>query len=125
MVDRDYTTESNPLERDQRPWGFYEVLVDSPFTKVKRIIVNPKSRISYQKHFKRQEHWVIVKGTPHLTLNDVVTHHAEGDVIHIPREALHRIENRTDEDVIFIEVQRGSYFGEDDIIRIEDDYNRV
>ena len=116
--------ESNPLETDQRPWGHYEVLVDSPYTKVKRIFVKPGGRLSYQKHFKREEHWIIVKGTPHITLDDNVTKHNEGDVIHIPKEALHRIENQTEEDVVFIEVQRGTYFGEDDIVRIEDDYNR-
>ena len=124
MLNDKIKRESNPIEYDKRPWGAYEVLVDSEYTKVKRIFVEPGGRLSYQKHFKREEHWIIVQGQPHITINGKVASYNEGDVIHIPKEALHRIENKTSTQVVFIEVQRGTYFGEDDIVRVEDDYNR-
>lgn len=107
------------------PWGRWEVLLEEDYCKVKRIVVNPGQRLSYQKHFKREEVWTIVRGTPLVTINGKTTKHKEGDVIHIPKEAAHRITNSTATPVIFIEIQRGSYFGEDDILRLEDDYGRV
>ena len=117
--------ECNPIETDQRPWGHYEVLLDSSDCKVKRITVKPTGRLSYQKHQHREELWTIIAGTAHITLNDKITSHQPGEVIHIPKGALHRIENQGEEDVIFIEIQRGTYFGEDDIIRVEDNYGRT
>src|SRR5688572_27424005 len=106
------------------PWGRWEVLLDAPYCKVKRIIVNAGQRLSYQKHFKRQELWTIVQGTATVTLDGVVKDYREGEVVHIPVQAAHRVANQKDKPVVFIEIQRGTYFGEDDIIRLEDDYGR-
>ena len=107
-----------------RPWGAYEVLLDSPECKVKRITVLPGQRLSYQYHFKRQEQWTVVRGNLTILLEDEKVFRAPGESIKIPVGAKHRAWNETDELVQFIEVQTGEYFGEDDIIRIHDDYGR-
>ncbi len=109
---------------DKRPWGYYEVLSDKEDHKVKRIVVFPGKRLSLQKHKHREEHWYIVEGAPIVTLNEDRIELKSGDSIDIPKGAIHRIENPGKSNVIFIEVQRGDYFGEDDIIRIEDDFGR-
>ena len=111
-------------EVDVRPWGKYEVLLDAWNVKVKRITVNPNSRLSYQYHDKRREQWIVVKGNLTIVLDDEKVFRSPGESIKIPLGARHRAWNETDEDVVFIEVQTGTYFGEDDIVRIEDDYNR-
>ena len=110
--------------KEERPWGEFENLLDAEYCKVKRIIVNPHQRLSYQYHFKRSEVWTVVSGIGLITINDKSWDIAEGQTIQIPAKTKHRIENKTDEKLIFIEVQHGSYFGEDDIVRIQDDYNR-
>ncbi|MBG90189.1 MAG: mannose-6-phosphate isomerase [Actinobacteria bacterium] len=110
--------------RDNRPWGYYDVLLDTPICKVKHIIVNGKQRLSYQYHEQREEYWTIIKGHAIVTLNDKTIQLKDGDQIHIPQKAKHRIENPNQTPLQFIEIQRGSYFGEDDIVRLEDDYNR-
>ena len=112
------------MEFDHRPWGSYFVLEDAETHKVKRIEVKPKGRLSYQYHYKRSEVWTMVKGEAIVTLDGKRIQLNAGDVIEIPREAKHRIENLGDETLIFIEVQLGTYFGEDDIVRIEEDYQR-
>ena len=112
------------MEHDERPWGKYFVLEDAPTHKVKRIEVKPGGRLSYQYHHKRSEVWTIVQGKARITLNDVDTDYTGGDVIEIPLKAKHRIMNIGEKTLIFVEVQLGTYFGEDDIIRLEDDYNR-
>lgn len=109
---------------EERPWGRFYVLDDMHTHKVKRIEVNPASRISYQYHMQREEFWTIVSGKARVTIEGTDKILSAGDTIHIPKEALHRIENISDVSCIFIEVQLGTYFGEDDIIRIQDDYNR-
>ena len=111
--------------KETRPWGTYEVLLDTEYCKVKRIIVKPNSRLSYQYHNKRREQWTVVKGNLTIILDDEKIFRTPGESVHIPLGARHRAWNETDEEVIFIEVQTGSYFGEDDIIRIEDDYKRT
>jgi mannose-6-phosphate isomerase-like protein (cupin superfamily) len=113
------------MENENRPWGKYEILVDTSYCKVKRITVNPAGKLSYQYHHKRSEVWTIVSGTATMTLDDVVTEHNYGDTILIPQGMKHRVENRKKEDLVFIEVQYGTYFGEDDIIRLEDNYGRL
>tara|TARA_B100000683_G_scaffold47110_1_gene43937 strand:+ start:337 stop:1071 length:735 start_codon:yes stop_codon:yes gene_type:complete len=119
------TLISNSLkEVDERPWGKYEVLLDVDNVKVKRITVNPGQRLSYQYHNKRKEQWTIVEGNLTIILDDEKVFRNKGESITIPLGAKHRAWNETDEPVIFIEVQTGTYFGEDDIIRIEDDYAR-
>jgi len=111
---------------EQRPWGNYEVLYDGEDCKVKRITVNPEQRLSYQFHNKREEQWTIVSGEGMVTIDDKKNIVKEGSVVWIPHEAKHRIENTSKEnDLVFIETQLGTYFGEDDITRIEDDYERV
>ena len=111
-------------ELENRPWGTYEVLLDSDECKVKRITVNPGQKLSYQYHYKRQEQWTVVKGNLTIILDDEKVFRESGGAIKIPLGAKHRAWNETDEIVQFIEVQTGTYFGEDDIIRIEDEYNR-
>ena len=112
------------MEKTTRPWGTYEVLYDGEECKVKKIVVKPKQNPSYQYHFKRSEVWTVVQGAATITLNDEISIYAYGDTIIIPQGTKHRVENKGQEDLVFIEVQHGSYFGEDDIVRIEDDYNR-
>lgn len=109
---------------EERPWGKFEILVDSDYCKVKRITVNPGGRLSYQYHYKRSEAWTIVAGIATITLDDEINWYGYGKTIKIPQGMKHRVENKEQEPLIFIEVQHGSYFGEDDIVRIEDDYNR-
>lgn len=107
-----------------RPWGDFEVLRDTERFKSKLIRVHPGQQLSYQSHRHRSEHWVIVSGHPEVVLDDVVHPLAPGDHIAIPLGARHRIRNPGSEPVEFVEVQLGSYFGEDDIVRYEDDYQR-
>jgi len=114
----------NSLEHDERPWGCYDVLLDTDFTKVKLITVAPEQRLSYQSHKHRQEHWTVVKGTLLVVLNDEHKIVCEGESIFIPKGAKHRAWNKLDKVCQFVEVQTGTYFGEDDIVRYEDDYMR-
>jgi mannose-6-phosphate isomerase len=109
---------------EDRPWGRYYVIHDETNYKLKRIEVYPKGCLSYQYHHKRSETWTIVQGKGIVTLNGVKSEYTVGMTITIPQGAKHRIENPNDERLVFIEVQTGSYFGEDDIVRIEDVYNR-
>ena len=107
-----------------RPWGEYTVLLDNNDCKVKQIKVNPGQRLSYQYHDKRKENWTVASGNLTIVLDDEKLFRSPGESITIPQGARHRAWNETDKEVIFIEVQTGTYFGEEDIIRIEDDYNR-
>ncbi len=112
------------LEIGERPWGKYFVLADEPNYKLKRIEVNPGQRLSYQYHYKRQEQWTIIAGEATIVLNDKEIVLQYGESVFIPQGAKHRIMNLTDQPVVFIEVQTGTYFGEDDIVRLQDDYAR-
>ena len=112
-------------EHDDRPWGCYDVLDDEPTHKVKRIMVHPGARLSYQRHQQRAEHWVVVTGQAAVTLDDVVHELGPGDAIDIPRGSAHRIQNPGEVPLVFVEVQLGDYFGEDDIERLDDDYGRA
>ena len=116
---------NNSPKYDERPWGSFTVLDEADGYKVKRIEVLPGKRLSYQKHAQRAEHWFIVAGTAKVTLDgeDILLN--PGQFIDIAVGAAHRIENPGEENVIFIEVQRGAYLGEDDIVRLQDDYARV
>ena len=111
-------------EFDRRPWGSYTVLEEDRGFKVKRIEVLPGKRLSYQKHAQRAEHWFVVEGTAKVTLDDREITVRAGEAIDIPIGAAHRVENPGDGNLVFIEVQRGSYLGEDDIVRLQDDYGR-
>ena len=112
-------------EFDRRPWGSYTVLEEDRGFKVKRIEVLPGKRLSYQKHSQRAEHWFVVAGTAKVTLDGEEITVRAGEAIDIPIGAAHRVENPGEENLLFIEVQRGSYLGEDDIVRLQDDYGRT
>jgi mannose-6-phosphate isomerase-like protein (cupin superfamily) len=108
-----------------RPWGTFQTLEEGPGYKVKRLVVNPGSRLSLQRHRHRAEHWVVVAGAPRVIVGRRVRMLGERGRASVPRGAWHRIENPGDIHVVIIEVQHGHYLGEDDIIRREDDYGRA
>ena len=112
------------IEKEERPWGCYYVIHDEKKYKLKRIEIFSKARISYQYHNKRSESWTIVQGSGVVTINGRDINVKAGDTVTIKTEDKHRISNTGNDNLVFIEVQTGSYFGEDDIVRIEDDYNR-
>jgi mannose-6-phosphate isomerase len=114
----------NSQDESQRPWGRYEILQESSIHKTKCIYVQPGKRLSYQRHQKRAEHWFIIQGDAEVTLEGEISKLSSGDSISIGVGQLHRISNIGKTEVIFIEVQTGTYFGEDDIERIEDDFGR-
>ncbi|HQL01001.1 MAG TPA: phosphomannose isomerase type II C-terminal cupin domain [Smithellaceae bacterium] len=108
-----------------RPWGYYQVLSDEADHKVKRIVVAPGGCLSLQRHAQRSEHWYCVSGKGTVTLDERRFDLHQTMTADIPRGAAHRLENTSDGDLVIIEVQTGTYFGEDDIERIEDRYGRV
>jgi len=110
---------------DRRPWGTFTVLDVGENYKVKRIEVLPGKRLSYQRHSRRAEHWYVVRGTAKVTLNGTEILVISGSAIDIAAEDAHRVENPdASETLVFIETQTGDYFGEDDIVRLEDDFGR-
>ena len=117
-------TDNSP-RFDRRPWGTFTVLDEADGFKVKRIEVLPGKRLSYQKHAQRAEHWVVVQGTARVTLDDEDIILEAGRAIDIRVGAAHRVENPGPETLVFIEVQRGGYLGEDDIVRLQDDFGRA
>ena len=122
MVEKD---SDNSPRFDRRPWGTFTVLDEADGFKVKRIEVLPGKRLSYQKHAQRAEHWVVVQGTARVTLDDEEIKVPAGETIDIAVGSAHRVENPGAELLVFIEVQRGGYLGEDDIVRLQDDFGRV
>jgi mannose-6-phosphate isomerase-like protein (cupin superfamily) len=108
----------------ERPWGTYQTLSQDNNYQAKLITVNPGGRLSLQKHFKRAEHWVVVEGVPTVTVDELTKEYQLGEHIYIPLEAVHRLENFTEQLVKIIEVQVGHYLGEDDIVRLDDVYQR-
>jgi mannose-6-phosphate isomerase len=120
---QEIASENSP-KFDRRPWGTFTVLDEGDNFKVKRIEVLPGKRLSYQKHAQRAEHWFVVQGNATVTLDDKEITLAAGQAIDIALGAAHRVENAGDELLVFIEVQRGSYLGEDDIVRLQDDFGR-
>ena len=116
---------SEKISGDHRPWGYYVILADEPDHKVKRIIVYSGKRISLQRHKHRSEHWHVIKGEALVTLDNNQIPLKEGESIDIPFGLSHRIENSGKENLAFIEIQSGDYFGEDDIERLEDDFGRL
>lgn len=107
-----------------RPWGRYDVLADDASFKVKTIVVEPGARLSYQRHQRRSEHWFVVRGRGVVTLDGAEVAVSAGGAVDVPARAAHRIANTGDEPLVFVEVQTGEYFGEDDIERLDDDYGR-
>lgn len=121
------TTEvqNNSPAFDTRPWGSFTVLDEGSNYKVKRIEVLPGKRLSYQQHSRRAEHWFVVSGTAKVTLNGEEILVKTGEAVDIGRGDAHRVENPLDSELlIFIEIQTGDYFGEDDIVRLDDDFGR-
>ena len=116
--------QAETLPRDYRPWGWYESIALGPRFQVKRIVVNPGAALSLQSHNHRSEHWVVVEGTAKVTIDDEVQTISENQSVYIPLGAVHRMENPGKLPLTLIEVQTGSYFGEDDIIRYDDVYAR-
>ena len=112
------------IERDDRPWGYYEVVDEGDGFRVKRLCVRPGQRLSYQRHTSRSEHWYVVAGTGVVTLDDVDRAVTTGDAVDIGVGTAHRAANLGQVDFVLVEVQTGSYFGEDDIERLSDDYDR-
>ena len=108
-----------------RPWGYYFLIDEGSKWQIKKILVNPGASLSLQKHFHRSEHWIIVKGKAKVELNGEVKYLCENQSTYIPLEAKHRLSNPEDSPLILIEVQSGSYLGEDDIIRFQDNYGRT
>ena len=109
---------------EERPWGKFTTLLIKETCKVKEIVVKPKHRLSYQSHEKREEQWVVFEGIATVTLDGEMYTVKAGESIRIPIGTKHRVENKEDKKLKFIEVQTGTYFGEDDIVRYEDDYGR-
>ncbi len=117
-------SDYNSPKYDERPWGTFTVLDEGETFKVKRIEVYAGKRLSYQKHAQRAEHWYLVQGVATVTLDGRDLTLQAGEAVDIPQGTAHRIENPGTEKMVFIEVQRGTYFGEDDIVRLQDDYGR-
>ena len=109
-----------------KPWGTYQILHEDPTCKVKKLTVKPDQQLSLQYHLKRQEHWVVVSGHAEVTIGRDVFSVEPQQSVFIPYHALHRLKNvDAEEDLVVIEVQTGEYFGENDITRIADDYDRL
>jgi mannose-6-phosphate isomerase-like protein (cupin superfamily) len=122
------TMKNDPADSssfEERPWGSFTVLDEGENYKVKRLEVLPGKRLSYQRHSQRAEHWLVVRGTAKVTLNDAEILVGTGQALDIPLGAAHRIENSPgNEKLVIIEIQTGDYFGEDDIERLDDDFGR-
>jgi mannose-6-phosphate isomerase-like protein (cupin superfamily) len=108
-----------------KPWGTYQVISCTSEFNVKKIVIYPKSQPSYQYHAKRAEHWIIISGCGQVTIDDQIFSCKSDDQFYVPIGSKHRITNTSSEhELVFIEIQTGTYFGEDDIVRIQDDYSR-
>ena len=112
-------------EHANRPWGSYTVLTEGEGFKVKTIEVLPAQRLSYQRHSRRSEHWFVVAGQGAVTLDGREIAVQRGDAVDVPSGTAHRIRNTGPAPLVFVEVQHGDYFGEDDIVRLDDDYGRL
>ncbi len=119
------TLRTLTIERTARPWGWFETVMDMAGSKIKRIGVFPGQQISLQRHRMRREHWVVTLGTAHVTLDEQVFDLPSGGHCDIALGQVHRLANQTQEPLEIVEVQFGSYLGEDDIERLQDDYGRT
>lgn len=118
------TEMTNVHTTAHRPWGTYTILEENPGYKVKQITVRPGAKLSLQYHHHRSEHWIVVSGVATVTINDKTFDLKQNESTYIPKEATHRMANNQKEDLIMIEAQVGTYLGEDDIVRLQDDYKR-
>ena len=112
-------------DREERPWGWFEVLFEEENLKVKRIAVNPGERLSLQSHRSRAENWTVIQGQALVTVGEKSRRLSVHEMVFIPPDTKHRMQNPGNGILLFVEIQTGSYLGEDDIIRHEDDYDRV
>lgn len=112
------------VESEQRPWGSWHVIDVDHGYKIKRIHVSPGSRLSYQTHTHRSEHWVVIFGIATCTIDDEVIVAGPGDSVDVAQGAKHRLANEGTQELVIVEVQHGAYTGEDDITRLDDDYGR-
>lgn len=119
------TTRNQTIERTARPWGWFETVYEASGNKIKRIGVHPGQQISLQRHRQRSEHWVVTQGTAQVTLGDQVFNLPSGGHCDIAVGQVHRLANLTQDPLEIVEVQFGSYLGEDDIERLQDDYGRT
>ena len=117
--------QATVFPKDHRPWGWFESFTLSDRFQVKRIFVNPGASLSLQSHRYRSEHWIVVEGIARVTIGKDIKTLNEGQSIYIPLGEIHRLENPGKNPMVLIEVQTGSYFGEDDIVRYEDKYSRL
>ena len=124
-INSDRNSNTNYHVKIHRPWGTYEILDKGPGFQVKRLTVKAGESLSLQVHQHRAEHWIVVKGTASVTKGEITLTLEENESTFISQGEKHRLENTTKSDLEIIEVQSGSYFGEDDIVRIEDKYNRA
>jgi mannose-6-phosphate isomerase-like protein (cupin superfamily) len=125
MTMQSKTESTEQFVLTQRPWGWYQTVAEADGNKIKRIGVLPGQQISLQKHRHRAEHWVVVKGVARVTLDDHTFDLAAGQHCDIARGQVHRLGNPTREPVEIVEVQFGAYLGEDDIVRLSDDFGRA
>lgn len=121
----DGVPQAERFPEDRRPWGQFKSLATGDRFQVKRIVVKPGSKLSLQSHKRRSEHWIVVEGTAKVTIGSTVKMVEENESVYVPVGEKHRLENPGNKPLILIEVQTGSYFGEDDIVRYEDDYARL
>lgn len=121
----DTQLRTQTIERTLRPWGWYETVSEVAGSKIKRIGMHPGQQISLQKHSQRAEHWVVTQGTARITLGEQVFDLGVGGHCDIAVGQVHRLANLTQEPVEIVEVQFGAYLGEDDIVRLQDDYGRT
>jgi mannose-6-phosphate isomerase len=119
------TVRTDTITRTHRPWGWFETVSEAAGHKIKRLGVLPGQQLSLQKHHQRSEHWVVVQGTASVTLGERVFDLHQGEHCDIALGQVHRIANLTQDPVEIVEVQFGSYLGEDDIVRLQDDYGRL
>jgi mannose-6-phosphate isomerase len=112
------------LESEQRPWGSWHVIDVADGYKIKRIHVTQGCRLSYQTHKHRSEHWVVVSGQATCTIDDEIVVVNPGESVDVPQGSKHRLANTGDVELVVVEVQHGDYTGEDDIVRLQDDYGR-
>ena len=124
VLKADDIPQAEIFPKDHRPWGWFESIALGERFQVKRILVKPGAALSLQSHTHRSEHWIVVEGTAKVTVNDKVKIVTEGQSIYVPLGAKHRLENPGKIPILLIEVQTGSYLGEDDIVRYEDIYSR-
>ena len=125
QLDSNRLGNASKADESERPWGYYEILTNQPDHKVKRIVVRPGKRLSLQRHTQRFDHWFVVSGTAVVTRDRETIILNPRETLDIPIGAIHRVYNPGEVPLVFIEIQVGDYFGEDDIERLEDDFGRI